>query len=314
MTPSTPAKPSLDSRNLVLRLSTAAVFAVLFLSLLYFGEYPWARFLYLLLMSMSVFMGVREMCLISQKTGQQPSILAGTLIGLLLLLHFYVIGLDPLNPLRSFLSVIDPLDPLPLWIVLVAGGLIIHFGMLIFKKDPLENALTSQAVTWMAALYMGLGLGFQQRLFMLKDSTLTNTGGRLILALFLIVWFGDTTAYFVGSTLGRHKLAPRVSPKKTWEGAFGNIAGNIAGGFLARALVCTQWSVVDAVTLGILLGVVGQLGDLAESAWKRSANVKDSAMGRLSIPGHGGMLDRVDSLIFAAPVLFAYVHFVHGLN
>jgi len=105
-----------------------------------------------------------------------------------------------------------------------------------------------------------------------------------------------------------------VSPKKTWEGAFGNLCGNLLGAFLMKATVSPEWTVVDVVALGLLLGVAGQLGDLVESTWKRSAGVKDSNAGGVSIPGHGGMLDRVDSLVFAAPVLFAYLHFVHGFN
>jgi phosphatidate cytidylyltransferase len=166
----------------------------------------------------------------------------------------------------------------------------------------------------MAAIYLGLGLGFQIKLFMFTDSTLPNTGGRMILALYLIVWMGDTAAYFAGSLLGRHKLAPKVSPKKTWEGAAGNLAGNLAAAFLIKATVCPHWSGLDAGVIGLLLGTVGQLGDLVESTWKRSADVKDSNMGGVGIPGHGGMLDRIDSLVFAAPALYAYVHFVHGLN
>jgi phosphatidate cytidylyltransferase len=78
--------------------------------------------------------------------------------------------------------------------------------------------------------------------------------------------------------------------------------------------VCTEWTAVDAVALGLLLGVAGQLGDLVESTWKRSAGVKDSNVGGVSIPGHGGLLDRVDSLIFAAPVFYAYLHFAMGFN
>jgi phosphatidate cytidylyltransferase len=127
------------------------------------------------------------------------------------------------------------------------------------------------------------------------------------------VWFGDSLAYFTGSLLGRHKLAPKVSPRKTWEGALGNLVGNVGGAFLMKALVLPEWTAVDAVALGLLLGIVGQLGDLVESTWKRSASVKDSCMG-LSIPGHGGMLDRLDSLLFAAPAMYAYVHFIKGLN
>lgn len=301
MTHPTPPKRSLDTKNLAVRLATSLVFAVGFLALMYFGTRPWAKTVFLAIMSFSVFMGVREMCLIARKVGHRPSILSGTLAGLLFPLHFYF-------------AARTGGDPLPLWFVLAVAGALIHFGALIFAKDPLDNALSSQAITWMAALYMGLGLGFQQKLFMFNDTTLPNTGARLILALYIIVWAGDTAAYFSGSLLGRHKLAPRVSPKKTWEGAFGNLAGNIGGAFLVRALLCTEWTVVDAVALGLLLGIVGILGDLAESTWKRSAGVKDSAMDGFAIPGHGGMLDRVDSLVFAAPALYTYVHLIHGLN
>jgi phosphatidate cytidylyltransferase len=295
-----PPRRTMDTRNLGIRSLSAVVFAIAFFSLLYFGTRPWAKIAFLLLMSASLFMGVREMCLIARKLGHQPSIIAGTLAGLLFPLHF-------------FLEARTGVDPLPLWFVLAVAGGIIHFGALLLSKDPLENALPSQAITWLAALYMGLGLGFQQKLFMFDDTTIANTGAKLILALYLIVWFGDTAAYFVGSLLGKHKLAPRVSPKKTWEGAFGNLAGNIGGAFLAR-LFCTDWTPVDAITLGLLLGTVGMLGDLVESTWKRSAHVKDSCLDGFSIPGHGGMLDRVDSLIFAAPALYAYIHLVHGLN
>jgi phosphatidate cytidylyltransferase len=124
------------------------------------------------------------------------------------------------------------------------------------------------------------------------------------------VWFGDTAAYFVGSTFGRHRLAPRVSPKKSWEGAAGNLAGNLLGAWFMKATVCPEWSLLYAAGMALLLGVAGQLGDLVESTWKRSAGVKDSNVG-VSIPGHGGILDRVDSLVFAAPLMYAYLVYVH---
>ena len=301
MTTATPR--TFDKGNLALRLGSAGVFAVLFFTLLYFGEQPWAKVAWLAFMVAAMVMGIREMCLIARKIGHRPSILAASLVGLGFLLHFYFSGGD----------VLRATDPLPLWLVLAGGGMVIHFGALLFHKDPLENALSSQAITWMASLYMGLGTGFMVKLFMFNDTTLTNTGARLILALLVIVWFGDTGAYFLGSAFGKHKLAPKVSPKKSWEGALGNLMGNLGGAMLMRGLVCTQWSVVDAIAIGLLLGLAGQLGDLVESTWKRSAGVKDSNIG-ISIPGHGGMLDRVDSLVFAAPMLYAYVHFIHGLN
>ena len=291
---------TLDRKNLATRVGTALVFAVFFLTLLYLGDQTWTKPIFGLLLAGSLFMGVRELILMGRKLGFRPSLAAAALVGWGLLAHFFLLGLYPS-------------DPLPLWLVLAASGLVIHVGALLLGDD-LDTALTSQAITWMGALGLGLGLGFQLKLFMFTETTLTNTGGRLILALYLITWLGDTTAYFVGTLLGKHKLAPRVSPKKTWEGAGGNLVGNILGAFIIKGLVCVQWTLIDAVLIGLLLGITGQLGDLVESTWKRSAGVKDSNMGGLSIPGHGGMLDRLDSLLFAAPALYAYVHFVHGLN
>ena len=297
----TPAPPpTLDKKNLVQRLGTALVFGIFFLTLLYFGDQPGAKALFLLLLAGSLFMAANELTHMGRKLGFQPSLAAASLAGWGILLHFFLLGLYPT-------------DPLPLWLVLAAAGLVIHVGALLFEKD-LSTALTSQAITWLGALYLGLGLGFQLKLFMFTETTLSNTGGRLILALYIITWMGDTAAYFVGSLFGRHKLAPRVSPKKSWEGAFGNLGGNILAAFLIKTFACTQWSWVDAVLIGLLLGITGQLGDLVESTWKRSAAVKDSNMGGMAIPGHGGMLDRLDSLVFSAPALYAYVHFVHGLS
>lgn len=295
--PPSAAKPRLDRKNLVVRVGTALVFAVFFLSLLYFGgDTAWGRYAYLALMAGSIFLGVREFTLIGRKMGFNPALIPAVITAELLLLHFTI---DRGN-------VADP--RLPLWLVLVAGGLVIHFGALFYDKE-LEKALPSQAITWLAALYMGLGLGFQQKLFQF-EGTLPKTGSRLILALYIIVWFGDTAAYFIGSTFGRHKLAPRVSPKKSWEGAGGNLAGNLGGALLMKySGVCPEWSPLYALGLGLVLGLAGQLGDLVESTWKRSAGVKDSNVG-VSIPGHGGILDRVDSLVFAAPLMYAYILYV----
>ena len=289
--------PTVDRKNMTTRIVTGLVFAVFFLTLLWHGDRPWAAWTYLALMAVGALGGVRELSLMARVRGFQPSLVAGLIVAWACLAHFFLATGDA--------------DPLPLWAVLAGGMLVIHVGALFF--DPkLEEALPSQAITWMGALALGLGLGFQLKLFLLQGD-LPKTGSRFVLALFIITWFGDTAAYFVGSFLGKHKLAPRVSPKKSWEGAAGNLAGNLAGAFLMVATVCPDWTWVDAVVLGLLMGVAGQLGDLVESTWKRSAGVKDSCVG-VAIPGHGGILDRVDSLIFAAPVLYAYAHFVLGFN
>lgn len=120
----------------------------------------------------------------------------------------------------------------------------------------------------------------------------------------LLNWVGDIGAYYIGKPFGRHKLAPRVSPNKTWEGSIASVITSVAvGGFyLTRFL--PQVPVLHVVALTAMANAAGQLGDLAESAMKRGAQVKDS--GAL-LPGHGGMLDRVDSTLFALPVIYAYL-------
>jgi phosphatidate cytidylyltransferase len=115
-----------------------------------------------------------------------------------------------------------------------------------------------------------------------------------------LIWMGDIFAYFIGRSLGRIPMAPSLSPKKTWEGALGNFFGS-----LLVALAFAHWMGRDVLTMMAIAGagnIAGQMGDLAESAYKRGAAVKDSSS---LLPGHGGMLDRIDSLIFAAPVIWA---------
>jgi len=123
----------------------------------------------------------------------------------------------------------------------------------------------------------------------------------------VVTWGNDTAAYFSGRFLGRHKLYPAVSPNKTWEGFFGGMVGSIAGLFVVRAIGAPWLQPLDCLILGGAAGVVGPLGDLCESMLKRAYEVKDSGN---TLPGHGGMLDRVDALIFNAPLVFLYATYV----
>jgi phosphatidate cytidylyltransferase len=130
-------------------------------------------------------------------------------------------------------------------------------------------------------------------------------GPRLLLFTVVLVWAGDTSAYFVGREIGRWKMSPHISPNKTWEGAGANFLGAM---FVAA--VFGYWSKIPpAHMLGMAAvgSIAGQLGDLFESAWKRSADVKDSGA---ILPGHGGMLDRIDALILAAPAVWYYFEWV----
>lgn len=174
-------------------------------------------------------------------------------------------------------------------------------------KSPVERALADATSSVFALFYLGLTL---IPLPMLREAT---NGPSLLAFLFLTVWAGDTVAMYAGRRFGKRKMAPNLSPNKTWAGAIGSVAGAVAvagillglSSYLAQ-LNSVRLSFGDApvwywLVLAVVVNVAAQVGDLAESALKRSAGVKDS--GTL-LPGHGGVLDRIDALLLAAPVLW----------
>lgn len=166
--------------------------------------------------------------------------------------------------------------------------------------------------TLFAATFVGVFFGYLLQLRLLTDLPKGDENGSdLVFLLFFIVWASDTAAYYVGGLLGRHALAPSVSPKKTVEGAVGGLAGALVAAFVARAWFMQRLGVADCAFLGVALGLVGMAGDLVESMLKRGAGVKDSAA---LVPGHGGLLDRVDSLLYAAPVLYYYYMFAMRIS
>jgi phosphatidate cytidylyltransferase len=161
------------------------------------------------------------------------------------------------------------------------------------------------AVTLLGICYVNWLLGYT---FWLRD---LEAGREWILLLVSVTWLGETAAYLVGSTMGRHKLAPTISPRKTVEGSIAQLVMSAIAALGARATFFPELRLADAVVVGLLLGVVGQVGDLLESALKRSVGTKDT--GQL-IPGHGGMLDRVDSLLINTPVIFYYATYARSLG
>ena len=152
------------------------------------------------------------------------------------------------------------------------------------------------ANTLLAILYVGWMLGFG----ILLHHT-SPRGDELVIFLVGVTWIGETSAYLVGSAIGRHKLAPIVSPKKTVEGAVAQVVMSVVSGVALGAWLLPQCGAAVAMAGGAVLGVVGQVGDLAESVIKRSVGTKDT--GGL-IPGHGGVLDRIDSLLFNLPAFY----------
>ena len=191
---------------------------------------------------------------------------------------------------------------------------ILALGLLVYCTfgSPVERVLADASTSVFCLLYTGLTL------ITLPALREESNGPSLLAFLLCVVWAGDIVALYVGRTLGKHKLAPSLSPNKTWEGAVGSVAGSLlaTAGLLALAAELARYNSAKLsypeetwywLGLAILVNVAAQVGDLAESALKRSAGVKDS--GTL-LPGHGGVLDRIDALLLAAPVLW-YAQLIH---
>ncbi len=132
---------------------------------------------------------------------------------------------------------------------------------------------------------------------------------QLLIFFFLVLWVGDSFAFYTGKYLGKHKLAPKISPGKTWEGAVGGMLGSLGAAALATYTFFPELPLIASLPLAAVMNAVGVLGDLAESALKRGAGVKDTAV---VLPGHGGFLDRLDSLLFNAPLLYYFARVYWG--
>jgi len=179
-----------------------------------------------------------------------------------------------------------------------------------FRKKP--HVMENVASTFFAAIFVGMAMSY---FILLQQLGYNGQGGHLggyaVLTVFIGVWTCDTMAYFVGSAIGKHKIFPRVSPNKSWEGSLAGLTGS----FIALLLIVKAgWlpglEYSDALWLGLIAGVAGQAGDFAESLVKRDVGVKDSSN---LLPGHGGAWDRLDSILFAAPLSYLYLTFVVGL-
>jgi len=188
----------------------------------------------------------------------------------------------------------------------VTGCLALALLILCTFRSPINRVLPDTAYSVFGLLYIGLSMS---TIYLLSSQ---DNGPALLLFLLLVVWAGDIAALYVGRAFGRRMLAPKLSPNKTWEGTLASVAGSIliavllvfGGGILSAQgmeILLYPGSYLHWIGLAVLLNIAAQLGDLVESAIKRGAGVKDS--GRL-LPGHGGVLDRIDALLLAAPVLW----------
>ncbi len=226
-------------------------------------------------------------------------------VALLALVEFYGMGLPPERNRERLLAIVGGTCLVPLlgagyplafqgWLVLLVFFFAIHF---LFRFRDLATVVAHLALIVFGFLYLPLMLG---HLVLLRELPL---GREWIFLVLLIVMAGDTAAYFTGVSLGNRKLYPAISPNKSVEGAIGGLSGSIIGAILARAWFFPELNLGDCLFLGLALGALGQIGDLFESMLKRSFGVKDSGA---IIPGHGGILDRLDSLLFAFPPAYYY--------
>jgi len=238
-----------------------------------------AVFLFILILGMFEFyrMGAID--------GTRPMMIPGIMTGVIIFLGFFFsrfLGADS----RIFLLI--PLS----WVIL----------MILPMFRPKDHPIKSASLTFLGILYVGLPVSIFN--FLVYHPYTEGFNYQVILFLFLILWLNDTGAYISGKLLGRHKLFPRISPKKSWEGFVGGLFMALLVTWISRPL----FPDIPTLHLWILCPVIvisGTFGDLVESNWKRAAGVKDS--GKL-MPGHGGILDRFDSLILAAPAAYLIIN------
>ncbi|HET8674914.1 MAG TPA: phosphatidate cytidylyltransferase [Blastocatellia bacterium] len=199
----------------------------------------------------------------------------------------------------------------PAWIVAALAFLaIISFAAALARPEDMSRSLASVSATVFGVIYTALLAAYLVGVRMTPDTEATpKVAAKLLTMFFAIVMMTDTGAYYTGRTLGRHKLAPRVSPGKTIEGSIGGFIAAALAGLICKLIFFPLMPAWHALALGAVIGILGPVGDLAESMLKRGAEVKDS--GNI-FPGHGGMLDRVDSILFCAPIIYYYSRLFHS--
>ena len=199
-------------------------------------------------------------------------------------------------------------ERLPAWAsvtLLLTTATVLGLGAMIFIRDWKAN-LTRWALAIGGSLYLGLLLSFYASLYFLHQPDPNHLGFGYVIAVFGAIWIGDTTAMLVGLRFGRHRFFPRISPRKTVEGAVAELLASTVFFAIAGTVLGIPWP--HNVILGILIGAVAEAGDLVESQLKRNAGVKDASH---LVPGHGGVLDRIDSLLPVGAVVYYYLTLLH---
>lgn len=186
--------------------------------------------------------------------------------------------------------------------LLVFGIVFVALLHELFRNE--KSAILNLGVTFLGIFYIGL---FVSAFVLLREFFIDyQRGAMVIISMLATIWICDSAAYFFGLSFGKHRLFLRVSPKKSWEGAIAGFIFSILTMLAAKLLVVDFLTWQNVIIIGFILGIVGQIGDLIESLLKRDAGVKDSSN---LIPGHGGIFDRFDSLIFSVPIVYLYIKY-----
>ena len=237
----------------------------------------WEGFPFFIIVIIIALLGLRELYSIADKQGYKPSYI----LGAILTLYFIFISIYDVYSLNYYIENI-----------IITFFIILTFILPLFKKDY-SKVLAEISITIFGSIYLGYLLSF-----LLKIKDLPN-GNYYLISLLIITWANDIGAYLIGTKLGKNKIFPKISPKKTIEGSIGGIIFSIAGTFALKNWLNLNFN--ELLSLGLIISIIALLGDLFESVLKRGSGIKDS--GTL-IPGHGGILDCLDSLIFTAPVFY----------
>jgi phosphatidate cytidylyltransferase len=251
----------------------------------------WLAPLFVALALAAMVLGLYEFWLLARRRGIKPDVVIGFVGAAALSTVFYF---DRPHDVPVLLLLILP----ALTIAALSGAML--------RGAPFENMIASVGATVLGVMYVAfLGghlvavrMGFEQQ-----------RAAHLLSFFFLVIMGSDTGAYYTGRALGRHKLAPKISPGKTWEGAVGGMLASLLMAAVAHYWFFPELSLKIALPLAALMNVLGVLGDLTESALKRGAGAKDAAQ---ILPGHGGLLDRLDSLLFNAPVIYYFGRLYFG--
>ena len=252
--------------------------------------------LFVVLAAAAMIFGLYEFYALARKKDMKPDVAAGFLGGAALFTIFYFATPDPLQPRLDVLTITLVL------IVLTIGTLIAAM----LRGAPFDKMIVASGVTILGVLYVVLLGG---HLVALRTGFEPLLSAHLLSFFFLVLMGADTGAYYVGRAVGKHKLAPKISPGKTWEGVAGGMVSALALATAAHFWFFRELPLKWALPLAGVMTILGILGDLTESALKRGAGAKDAAK---ILPGHGGVLDRLDSLLFNAPLIYYFAHFYFG--